>query len=175
MPLTAPVNINGNIIGAYAMKFKVAGVDGDVSLLELLQYLTTSVESGGGKIYIDSDWVIKGAQGITVSSSVAGVYEVNVPEGKILESIQTRIVDDETELDENGNLTIVTAWNTEDFNLGMLTALTPHVSFVDDDGNQLCPSELGINVNHAALIGATTTEIEVLGSLAVPFSVKLIF
>lgn len=173
--LTAPVTINGNVTGAYSDKFKVLGIDNPVDLITILQYLVTSVESGGGQVYINSDWVIKGAPGITVSSSVAGTYEINVPAGKVLESVQTRIIDAVTELDALGNMTIVTAWNTEDFNLGMVTALTPVVTFLDDDGNQLSPSDLGITVTHAALIGATATEIKILGSLPTPFSVKLTY
>lgn len=174
MPLSAPVEITGNVTGAYAMKFKVQGV-GDVDLLTLLDYLITSVESGGGQVYINSDWVIKGAPGITVSSSVAGTYEINVPEGKVLESVQTRIVTAGTELDALGNMSIITAWNTDDFNQGMVTALTPVVNFIDMDNHQLSPSELGITVTHAALIGATSTQIQILGSLTTPFSVKLTF
>lgn len=174
MPLSAPVEITGNVTGAYAMKFKVQGV-GDVDLLTLLDYLVTSVESGGGQVYIHSDWVIKGAVGITVSSSVAGTYEIDIPEGKVLESIQTRIIDAVTELDALGNMSIITAWNSSEFNQGMVTALTPVVSFLDMDNNQLSPSELGITVTHAALIGATSTQIHILGSLPTPFSIKLTY
>jgi len=175
MPLTAPVTISGNVAGAYAMKFKIDGVDGDVDLMTLLQYLATSVENGGGQVYIDSDWLIKGAPGITVTSEVAGVYEINVPRGKVLESVQTRIIAAETELTELGNMTINVAWNTEDFNLGFVTALPPLVVFLDENGIQLSPAELGITVTTLAAIGVTSTEIEILGSLPTPFSVKLIF
>lgn len=176
MPLTAPVGITGHVAGAYATKFKVQGIDGDVDLLSLLQYLVKGVESGGSSVYIDNDWVIKGAIGITVTSSVTGLYQIIIPEGKTIESIQTRIIDAESELlDETGNMAIGVVWNTEDFNQGMVTALTPVVSFIDSDGNQLSPSELGITIEHSALIGATYTEIKIEGSLPTPFSVKLIF
>lgn len=174
MPLTAPVEITGNVTGAYAMKFKVQGV-GDVDLLTLLDYLITGIESGGGQVYIHSDWVIKGAPGITVDSTVIGLYEVNIPTGKVLQTLQTRIIDDENELDENGNLRVMTIWNTADFNQGMVTALTPEVSFLDEDGNQFSPGDLGITVNHAALIGATSTDIQIEGNLLPPFSVKLTY
>lgn len=176
MPLTAPVTITGNIAGAYAMKFKVQGIDGDVSLLELLQFLTESAGSGGGDtIYIESDWVVKGSADIAIVSENAGVYEVTIPEGKSVSSLQTRIIDPETELDEEGNMIVNIAWNTTDFNLGYITALTPFVIFLDETGNQLTPAELGINVTSTAASGLTSTTIGILGSLDTPFSVKLIF
>lgn len=176
MPLTAPVTITGNIAGAYAMKFTVQGIDGDVSLLELLQFLTESAASGGGDtIYIESDWVVKGSADIIVGTNMPGFYQVTIPEGKSVSSLQTRIIDGVTELDEDGNMLVNIAWNTTDFNLGYITAHTPFVVFLDDAGNQFTPAELGINVTTAVASGLTSTTIGILGSLDTPFSVKLIF
>lgn len=175
MALTAPVNITATIRGAYTDKFKVEGVEGDTDLLTVLDYLITSVEAGGGKVYIDSDWVIKGGTGIEVTMNDPGLYEVNIPEGVALESLQTRIIDNETELDEDGNMVVNIGWNTTEFNQGYITALTPYVVFLDETGNQLTPAELGINVTTTVASGITSTTIGILGSLDVPFSVKLIF
>lgn len=176
MPLTAPVTLAGNIRGAYDQKFKVQGVDGDVSLLEILQFLTENAGgSGGDSIYVESDWVIKGSTGISIASE-AGVYEVSIPEGKSVSSLQTRIVNPETEFDEDGNMVVNIAWNTTEFNLGYITAHTPFVVFLDETGNQLTPAELGINVTSIVASGLTSTTIGILGSLLeAPFSVKLIF
>jgi len=176
MPLTAPVVLTGNIAGAYAMKFKVDGVDGDTSLLEILQFLTESAASGGGDtIYIESDWVVKGSADIIVGTNMPGSYQVTIPEGKSISSLQTRIIDAETELNEDGNMVININWNTTDYNLGFVTAFTPFVIFLDDTGNQLTPAELGITVSTVAASGLTSTTIGILGSIEVPFSVKLIF
>lgn len=159
------------------MKFKLAGVDGDVDLITLLQFLADSAASGGGDtIYIESDWVVKGGAGIEISQDETSlVYAVTIPEGKSISSLQTRIIDPETELDEDGNMIVNINWNTTDFNLGYVTALTPFVLFLDETGNQLTPAELGINVTNAVASGLTSTTIGILGSLEAPFSVKLIF
>jgi hypothetical protein len=181
MNLTAPVTITGNIAGAYAMKFKVQGIDGDVDLLTLLQYLADTAEGGGGggaggdTIYIDTDWVIKGSEGINVTTSNAGVYEIDIPAGKSISSAQTRIINEVTELNGDGNMVINIDYATSGFNLGFITALTPLVVFLDELGNQFLPSELGITVTNTAASGISSTVIGILGSLEVPFSVKLIF
>lgn len=175
MPLENPVEISGAIRGAYVDEgFDVGGER--YSLLQLLQYILTALNGGGGDtIYIESDWVVKGSADITINSENTGVYEVTIPEGKSVSSLQTRIIDPETELDEEGNMIVNIAWNTTDFNLGYITALTPFVLFLDETGNQLTPAELGINVTSTAASGLTSTTIGILGSLDTPFSVKLIF
>ncbi|WP_421798471.1 hypothetical protein [Haliscomenobacter sp.] len=176
MPLTAPVTITGNIAGAYAMKFKVQGVEGDVSILELLQFLTESAASGSGdSIYIDFDWIIKGSPGIEAGVSLPGTHLITVPEGKSLSSLQTRIVDPETELDEDGNMRVNIAWNTSDYNQGLITAFSPFVFFLDSDGNQFTAAELGIPVTNSAASGLTSTEIGINNILPTPFTIKLIF
>ncbi len=178
MPLESPVVINGSIIGAYNNKFKVAGV-GLVSLEELLQYAINTAEgggvSGGDKIYIDADWVIKGSDGIVAGVALPGTNVITVPEGKSLSSLQTRIIDPLTELDIDGNMRVNINWNTSDYNQGIITAFTPVVFFLDSDGNQFTAGELGITVRNAAASGLTNTELIIQGSLDTPFSVKLLF
>lgn len=177
MPLSNPVIINGSIIGAYNNKFNVAGV-GLVSLEELLQYAINTAETGGGgdKIYIDADWVIKGSEGIVAGVALPGTHLVTVPEGKSLSSLQTRIIDPITELDGDGNMRVNIAWNTTEYNQGIITAFSPFVFFLDSAGNQFTAGELGIPVtNLVAFGGLTSTTIGINNSLPTPFTVKLIF
>lgn len=179
MPLTAPVTLTGNVAGAYAMKFKVQGIDGDVDLLTLLQYLADTAEAaadtGGDTIYIESDWIIKGSAGIEVGIGFPGTHLFTIPEGKSLSSLQSRMIDSETELDEDGNMSVNINWNTSDYNLGLITAFTPFVFFLDSAGNQFTAAELGISVTNIAASGLTSTAIGINNILDTPFSVKLIF
>ncbi|AEE53725.1 hypothetical protein [Haliscomenobacter hydrossis] len=178
MPLTDPVVISGNISGAYAMKFNVAGV-GIVDLSELLQYAITTAESGGGSagstVYTNGGWLIKGTVGITVDSPGAGLYNVTVPAGGILESMQSNFDDAETDFTEDGNIILTVDWNTADFNTSWTNALVPDIKIIDPAAIQREPGDVTVTVEHVPILGTTITSINGINGVGVPCRIKAIF
>lgn len=176
MPLTDPVVISGNISGAYAEKFNVAGV-GIVSLSELLQYAITTAESGGAgtTIYTNNGWLIKGTSGITVDSPSPGLYNVTVPAGGIIESLQSNFDDAETDFTEDGNIILTVDWNTADFNTSWANALIPNISIIDSAAIQREPGDVSVTVEHIPLSGTTITAIQGINGVGVPCRIKALF
>lgn len=167
--LTSPLVIKGGVSGAYRQQFNVQGA-GIVELIDILQFLSSG--GSGTAVYISDNWVIKGTSGIVASSSSPGQYAISIPESGILETLQKRFAVED--LNEDGNIIINIDWGTTDFNLGATTPMTPFVSFLDSLGNQFSASELGISVKTAIAEGLTSTTINILDAISLPFTIKMI-
>lgn len=177
MPLASPVNILGNVVGAYNPKYSVEGV-GVVSELDILQYLIDAVENAGPGIiiYVDNGWVIKGTEGITITEpETSGIYTVDIPNGGILESLQRNFTDAETEFTEDGGVIINIAWNTTDFNTSFTSALLPDVRLYDNSGIQRDPVEVAVTVQSVVALGTTITEIQGINGVGLPVRIKAVF
>jgi hypothetical protein len=166
--LTSPLTLKG-IIGAYNPQLNANGAL--VDLVDVLQFLSSG--GSGTAVYVDNGWVIKGTAAITASSSAPGQYAITIPQGGILETLQKRFADTE-DLNEDGNIIINIDWGTTSFNLGATTPMTPFVSFLDSLGNQFSASELGISVKTAIAEGLTSTTINILDAISLPFTIKMI-
>ena len=169
--LTSPLVIKGGVFGAYRQQFNVQGA-GIVELIDILQFLSSG--GSGTAVYLSDNWVIKGISGIVASSSAPGQYAISIPESGILETLQKRFADP-SDLNEDGNIIVNIDWNTTVFNQGVLTPMTPLVSFIDSLGNQFSASELGISVSTAIAVGITSTTINIQNAIALPFTIKMIF
>jgi len=169
--LTSPLVIKGGVSGAYRQQFNVQG-DGIVELIDILQFLASGGGGGGSSVYLSDNWVIKGTSGIAAVSSSPGQYGIEIPSGGVLETLQKKFTTVEN-LNSDGNVVINIAWNTTDFNTPT-TQMTPFVSFLDSLGNQFSASELGISVKTTIASGITSTTINILDAISLPFTIKMI-
>jgi hypothetical protein len=132
--------------------------------------------TGGSTVYLNNGWLIKGSTGITVVSSVAGIYNINIPTGAILESIQREITSAATQLTGAGDLVMNVNWNTTGFNNNFGDALLPDVRLIDGAGTQREPGAVAVTVSHTAVTGgSTSTTVANVNGLGTPHRIKAVF
>jgi len=116
------------------------------------QGLVTAVSSGSsgsGAIEYDAgsggltNFWVRGGAGIVVTTSAAGVYLIDVPDGIVLERFWFEITV-AGDLDGSGNMQITTRHATAGVNTSRATAKVPSFFFMDSGGNIRVPSDISI-------------------------------
>lgn len=116
-------------------------------------------------------WV-KGTAGITVGSSAAGVYDIDVPSGGILEYFKKQVTNAGTELTAGGDMTIEIERNSGTINQGAATAIDPTFTLVDSGGNHRNPGDVAVTVQRTSVAsGAISLTLANLNGLGTPVEV----
>jgi hypothetical protein len=130
----------------------------------------------GISVYIDAGWTIKGTAGITVTSPTAGTYNVNIPSGGVLESINRQFTNAGTEFTGGGDVVLNVNWNTGTFNTSAANSLLPDIRLIDGAGTQREPGAVAVTVNHTAVSGgSTSTTIANINGVGTPVRIKAVF
>ena len=160
----------------------VLGVD-NVLTLTLSDGSTVTVDlsslAGGGggaglSIYNAGQGIwVKGTAGITATSGAAGVYNLNVPSGGILESLQKNFTNAGTEFTVGGEVVININWNTGAFNTSFADAVLPNIKLIDAAGTQREPAAVAVTVQHTAVAGgSTSTTVANINGVGTPIRIK---
>ncbi len=138
----------------------------------------SSLAGGGGgaglSIYNAGQGVwVKGTAGITAASGAAGVYDIDVPAGGILESFQKNFTNAGTEFTVGGEAVFNIDWNTGAFNTSFSDSVLPDIKLIDAAGTQREPGAVAVTVQHTSVAGGvTSTTIANINGLGTPVRVK---
>jgi hypothetical protein len=119
--------------------------------------------------------LIKGTSGITVDSPSPGQYNVTVPAGGIIQSLQSNFDSAIADFTGDGNIILTVDWNTSAFNTSWVNALVPDITIIDPANIQREPGDVSVTVEHLPVLGTTITSIQGINGVGVPCRIKAIF
>lgn len=118
-------------------------------------------------------WV-KGTPGVVVTSGSAGVYDIDIPTGAIIDSIQKQFTNAGTEYTVGGEVVLNMDWNTGAFNTSFANAILPDVELHDPAGTEREPGDVFVTVQTTSVAGGVvSTTLANINGLGVPINMKV--
>lgn len=118
-------------------------------------------------------WV-KGTPGVTVVSGGTGIYNVDIPAGGIVDSIQKRFTNAGTEYTVGGEVILSIDWNTGAFNTSFANAILPDIELYDPAGTEREPGAVFVTAQTTSVAGGvTSTTVANINGLGVPINMKI--
>lgn len=132
------------------------------------------VPASGVSIYdAGLGFIVMGTPGITVTSSAAGVYDIDIPSGGIMYSFDKQFTNAGTEFTVGGEVQLNLDWNTAVFNTSFANAKLPDLTLHDPAGTEREPGAVFVTPQTTAVAGGTTaTTVANINGLGVPINLK---
>lgn len=112
--------------------------------------------------------------GVTVASGGTGIYNITVPEGADISSIQKRFTNAATEYTVGGEAVINIDWTGATWNSSFTDGVLPNVKIFDPAGTQREPGAISVTSQTTAVSGGqSATTIANINGVGVPLTVKI--